>query len=161
MIWNQLSLSGYFLEGIFKVRLESASLLLFSSLFFICQDIQYPLSLLSSFFYSLVVKHVIILFQSIQLLRISMPFFFSLSATCPLLLCVCVCVLIFFFYISTDMSVIKSPSKLFLSINRNVEWFVLDETLKIIQLKIPYHGEGHLPLDQVAQSSTQPGPEHI
>jgi len=38
---------------------------------------------------------------------------------------------------------------------------VLDETLKIIRFQPPCHDQGHLPLDQVAQSSIQPGLEHF
>jgi len=42
-----------------------------------------------------------------------------------------------------------------------IEWFGLEGTLKIIQFQPPCHGQGHLPLDQVAQSLSQPGPEHF
>jgi len=36
----------------------------------------------------------------------------------------------------------------------------LERTLKIIWFQPPCHEQGHLPLDQVAQSSIQPGLEH-
>jgi len=36
----------------------------------------------------------------------------------------------------------------------------LEGTLKIIWFQPPCHEQGHLPLDQVAQSSIQPGLEH-
>jgi len=36
----------------------------------------------------------------------------------------------------------------------------LEGTLKIIWFQSPCHEQGHLPPDQVAQSSIQPGPEH-
>jgi len=39
------------------------------------------------------------------------------------------------------------------------EWFGLEGTLKIIYFQPPCHGQGHLPLDQVAQSPIQPGLE--
>jgi len=41
-----------------------------------------------------------------------------------------------------------------------MEWFVLEGTLQIIQFQPPCHGQGHLPLDQVAQSPIQPGLGH-
>ncbi|KAK4822675.1 hypothetical protein QYF61_019042 [Mycteria americana] len=41
------------------------------------------------------------------------------------------------------------------------EWFGLEGTLKIIWFQAPCHGQGHLPLDQVAQSPIQPGLEHF
>ena len=44
--------------------------------------------------------------------------------------------------------------------HRIVEWFGLGGTLKIIQFQTPCHGQGHLPLDQVAQSPVQPGLGH-
>ena len=43
---------------------------------------------------------------------------------------------------------------------RIIDWFGLEATLKIIQFQSPCHEQGHLPLDQVAQSSIQPGLEH-
>jgi len=43
---------------------------------------------------------------------------------------------------------------------RIIEWFKLEGTLKIIQFQLPCHGQGHLPLEQVAQSPIQPGLEH-
>jgi len=36
----------------------------------------------------------------------------------------------------------------------------LEGTLKIIWFQSPCHEQGQLPLDQVAQSSIQPGDEH-
>lgn len=33
-----------------------------------------------------------------------------------------------------------------------LERFVLEGTLNILLLHIPYHGQGHIPLDQVSQS---------
>jgi len=52
-----------------------------------------------------------------------------------------------------------------LSININLfqritEWFGLEGTLKIIWFQPPCHKQGHLPLDEVAQSSIPPGLEH-
>jgi len=44
--------------------------------------------------------------------------------------------------------------------HRIIEWFGLEGTLKIIWFQIPCHEQGHLPPDQVAQSSIQPGLEH-
>jgi len=41
------------------------------------------------------------------------------------------------------------------------ESFGLEGTLKIILFQAPCHGQGHLPLDQVAQSPMQPGLEHF
>ena len=41
--------------------------------------------------------------------------------------------------------------------HRIIEWFGLEGTLKLIQFQPPCHGQGHLPLDQVAQNSIQPG----
>jgi len=43
---------------------------------------------------------------------------------------------------------------------RITEWFVLEGTLKIVWFQPPCHEQGHLPPDQVAQSSIQPGLEH-
>jgi len=37
----------------------------------------------------------------------------------------------------------------------------LEGTLKIIWFQLPCHEQGHLPSDQVAQSSIQPGLEHF
>lgn len=37
------------------------------------------------------------------------------------------------------------------------EWFELEGTVKTIQLHPPCHGQGHPPLNQVAQSPIQPG----
>jgi len=37
------------------------------------------------------------------------------------------------------------------------EWFGLEETFKECLLPTPCHGQGHLSLDQVAQSPIQPG----
>jgi len=45
--------------------------------------------------------------------------------------------------------------------HRIIEWFGLEGTLKIIWFQPPCHKQGHLPLDQVAQSSIQPGLEHF
>jgi len=44
--------------------------------------------------------------------------------------------------------------------HRIIEWFGLEGTLKIIRFQLPCHKEGHLLLDQVAQSPIQPGLEH-
>jgi len=44
---------------------------------------------------------------------------------------------------------------------RIIEWFGLDGTLKIIWFQSPCHEQGHPPLDQVAQSSIQPGLEQF
>ena len=38
---------------------------------------------------------------------------------------------------------------------RFIEWFGLEGTLKIIWFQLPCHEQGHLPLDQVAQSPIQ------
>ena len=43
--------------------------------------------------------------------------------------------------------------------HRIIEWFGLEGTLKIIWFQPPCHQQGHLPPDQVAQSSVQPGLE--
>lgn len=40
--------------------------------------------------------------------------------------------------------------------HRIIKWVGLEETWKIIQFQLPCHGQGHLPLDQAAQSSIQP-----
>jgi len=45
--------------------------------------------------------------------------------------------------------------------HRTIEWIGLEGTLKIIWFQSPCHGQGHLPLDQGAQSSIQPGLEHF
>ena len=44
--------------------------------------------------------------------------------------------------------------------HRITEWFGLEGTLKIIRFQPPCHEQGHLPPDQAAQSSIQPGLEH-
>jgi len=44
--------------------------------------------------------------------------------------------------------------------HRIIEWFGLEGTLKIIWFQPPCHEQGHLPPDQAAQSSIQPGLEH-
>ena len=44
--------------------------------------------------------------------------------------------------------------------HRIIEGFGLEGTFKIIWFQPPCHEQGHLPLDQVAQSSIQPGLEH-
>lgn len=36
--------------------------------------------------------------------------------------------------------------------HRNIEWFGLEKTLKLIWFQLPYYGQGHLPVDQGAQS---------
>jgi len=41
-----------------------------------------------------------------------------------------------------------------------MEWFGLEGTLKINWFQPPCHDQGHLPLDQAARSSIQPGLEH-
>jgi len=41
--------------------------------------------------------------------------------------------------------------------HRIIEWFGLEETLKIIWFQPPCHQQGHLPPDQGAQSSSQGG----
>jgi len=43
---------------------------------------------------------------------------------------------------------------------KTIEWSGLEGTLNIIWFQPPCHEHGHLPLDQVAQSSIQPGLEH-
>jgi len=45
--------------------------------------------------------------------------------------------------------------------HRIIEWFGLEVTLKISWFQPPCHEQGHLPLDQVAQSPIQPGLEHF
>jgi len=44
--------------------------------------------------------------------------------------------------------------------HRIIDWFELEGTFKIIWFQPPCHEQGHLPLDEVAQSSIQPGLEH-
>jgi len=44
--------------------------------------------------------------------------------------------------------------------HRIIEWLGLEGTLKTISFQPLCHEQGHLPLDQVAQSSIQPGLEH-
>ena len=57
------------------------------------------------------------------------------------------------------MSITKIAS---LSYNhRIIEWFGLEGTLKITWIQPPCHEQGHLPLDQVAQSPIQPGLQHF
>ena len=46
-----------------------------------------------------------------------------------------------------------------LQIYGTIEWFGLEGTCKISQVKTPCYRQGHLPLDQVAQSPIQPGTE--
>ena len=46
-------------------------------------------------------------------------------------------------------------------IARIIEWFGLEGSLKIIWFQPPCHGQGHLPLDQVAESPIQTGLECI
>jgi len=48
-----------------------------------------------------------------------------------------------------------------ISIHRIIEWFGLEGTLKIIEFQPPCQEQGHLPPNQVAQSSIQPGLEHF
>ena len=45
--------------------------------------------------------------------------------------------------------------------HRITEWFGLEGTLKILQFQPPCRGQGHLPLDQVAQSPMQHDLEHF
>jgi len=40
---------------------------------------------------------------------------------------------------------------------RIIDWFGLEGTLKVITVRSPCHGQGHLLLDQGAQSPMQPG----
>lgn len=42
-----------------------------------------------------------------------------------------------------------------------IEWFGLEGTLKIIKFQPPFHGQEHLPLDQVVQSSFQHNLKHF
>jgi len=44
---------------------------------------------------------------------------------------------------------------------RIIEWFGLEGTFKIVLFQPPCYRQGHLPLDQVAQSPIQPGLEHL
>jgi len=44
---------------------------------------------------------------------------------------------------------------------RIIEWFGLEGTLKIIEFQPPCCGQGHLPLDRVAQIPIQPDLEHF
>ena len=54
------------------------------------------------------------------------------------------------------------PQEFTLSQNhRVIERIGLEGTLKITQFQIPCHGQGYLPLDQVAQSPIQPDLEHF
>ena len=46
-------------------------------------------------------------------------------------------------------------------IYRITEQFGYERTLKITEFQLPCPGQGHLPLDQVAQSPIQPGLEHL
>ncbi|KAM4790430.1 uncharacterized protein ACIQIH_003598 isoform 1-T1 [Cyanocitta cristata] len=41
------------------------------------------------------------------------------------------------------------------------EWFGFEGTLRIIEFQPPYHGQGHLPLHQIAQSPIQPDLQHF
>ena len=43
--------------------------------------------------------------------------------------------------------------------HRIIEWFELEKTFKIMQFQPPCYRQGHLPLDSVAQSLSQPGLE--
>ena len=45
--------------------------------------------------------------------------------------------------------------------NYRIEGFGLEKTFKDHLVQTPSHGEGHLPLDQVAQSAIQPDLEHF
>ncbi|PKU41813.1 hypothetical protein llap_7886 [Limosa lapponica baueri] len=45
--------------------------------------------------------------------------------------------------------------------HRIIEWFGLEGTLKIIKFQDPCREQGHLPLDQVAQSPIQSGLEQL
>jgi len=40
---------------------------------------------------------------------------------------------------------------------RIIDWFGLEGTLKVITVRSPCHGQGHLLLDQGAQSPMKPG----
>jgi len=44
---------------------------------------------------------------------------------------------------------------------RIIDWFELEGTLQIIYSSPSRHGQGHLPLDHIAQNSIQPGLEHF
>jgi len=44
---------------------------------------------------------------------------------------------------------------------RIMEWFGLEETFEVHLVQPSWHGQGHLPLDQVAQSSVPPDLEHL
>jgi len=44
---------------------------------------------------------------------------------------------------------------------RIIEWIGLEGTFKDHLVQSPFHGQGHLPLDQVAQSPIQPALEHV
>jgi len=56
----------------------------------------------------------------------------------------------------SDLNVLVKLDK-----HRITEWFGLEGTLQIIWFQLPCHGQGHLPLDQVARSPIQPGLEHL
>jgi len=56
---------------------------------------------------------------------------------------------------------VSRPRVLLIWCYRITEWFGLEGTLKIIWFQLPCHGQGHLPLEQGAQSSIQPGLEHF
>jgi len=45
--------------------------------------------------------------------------------------------------------------------HRTIAWFELERAFKDRLSQSSCHGPGHLPLDQVAQSPTQPGLEHF
>ena len=51
----------------------------------------------------------------------------------------------------------ENPLKHF---HRSIQWFGLEGTFKIIQFQLFCYRQGHLPLDQVAQSPMQPGLEY-
>jgi len=58
----------------------------------------------------------------------------------------------------------KAPANCVFPLSQNhriVEWFGLEGTLKIIWFQPLCHGQGHLQLDQAAQSPLQPGLEHF
>jgi len=54
----------------------------------------------------------------------------------------------------------KHPKRILAKSHRIIEWFGQEGTLKIIWFQSPCHERGHLPPDQVAQSSIQPRLEH-
>jgi len=54
-----------------------------------------------------------------------------------------------------------SDHKVQVNLHGIIEWFRLEGPLKIILFQPPCHGQGHLPLHQVAQSPVQAGLEHI